>query len=249
MMHALTEEDRERYKRQMTLEGFGEECQVKLMNSSAFVTRAGGLGGPVALYLAMAGIGKLVIAHGGRTTWSNLNRMLLQTHDSVGRPRIEKIGESLRRLNPHVELMLVGEDANADNVNDLVAQADVICDCSPMFEERYLLNEAAVAQRKPMVEAAMDGMQAYLTVLVPGETGCLRCLWPEQSSEWDGTAFPVIGGVPGATGCLASLEAIKVLTGCGAPLKGEMLLMDVGIHSYRKVKVHRRAECPVCGYL
>jgi len=245
----LTETDRKKYARQMILPGFGEGAQRKLKNSAALVTRAGGLGGPAALYLAVAGIGKLVVAHGGDLTWSNLNRQILMAADWVGRPRAAKIEEAIRRMNPDVDLTVIPEDANAENAQEWVAGVDIVCDCPPTFAERYALNEAIVAQGKPMVEAAMNGMESHLTVIVPGQTPCLRCLYPEESEWWSGKTFPVLGALSGALGCFTAIEAIKMLTGYGEPLVGTLLTFDAETHDYRKFKVRRRPDCPVCGHL
>jgi molybdopterin-synthase adenylyltransferase len=245
----LTEHDRRKYERQMTLTGYGEEQQKALKNSAALVARCGGLGGTVALYLAAAGIGRLTLMHGGDLTWSNLNRQVLMTHDGVGTPRADMLRETLRRFNPDVELTVIAEDPSEGNIDDWVTRVDVICDCPPTFEERYALNRASVRHRKPMIEAAMNGLEAHLTVLVPGETACLQCIYPELSPEWCGSTFPVMGAVSGALGCLAALEAVKVLTGLGKPLRGELLAFDTENHEYRKYKLHRDPACAVCSHL
>jgi molybdopterin/thiamine biosynthesis adenylyltransferase len=248
-MLELTDLDRARYARQMTIPGFGEEAQRKLKNSSALVSRAGGLGGPTALWLACAGIGRLKIAHGGNLTYSNLNRQILMAADWVGKPRADKIRESIVRMNPDVDLTVIAEDANEKNAADLVSDVDLVCDCPPTFAERYALNAAIVARGIPMVEAAMNSMEGHLTVIVPGQTPCLRCLYPETSEWWSGAAFPVLGAVSGTVGSLAAVEAIKMLTGFGQPLVGQMLVIDMETHDYRKLKIARWPECPVCGHL
>jgi len=212
------------------------------------VARGGGVGGTVALYLAAAGIGRLIVMHAGNLTWSNLNRQILMSQEGVGRPRTEQIAQSLLRFNPDLRLTVVGEDPSDANLDQWVSQADVICDCVPTFEERYALNRASVRHRKPMIEAAMNGMEAHLTVLVPGQTPCLQCLYPEISQEWSGTGFPVLGAVSGTVGCLAAIEAIKVLTHFGRPLTGRLLVMDLESHDYRQLAVRRAPTCPVCGH-
>jgi molybdopterin/thiamine biosynthesis adenylyltransferase len=245
----LTDADRRKYERQMTLAGFGEDAQRRLKNSAALVARCGGLGGTVALYLAAAGIGRLVLMHGGSLTWSNLNRQILLTHDWVGRPRADKLKESILRFNPDVDLTVVAADPTEENIDEWASRVDLICDCPPTFEERYTLNRASVRHRKPMIEAAMNGMECHLTVFVPGETPCLSCLWPEPPPDWTGTDFPVLGAVSGAVACLAAIEGVKVLGGFGKPLKGQLLVFDTECHEYRKVRIHRDPNCPVCGSL
>jgi len=130
----LTDADRRKYQRQMTLAGFGEPAQRRLKNAEALVARCGGLGGTVALYLAAAGIGRLTLMHGGNVTWSNLNRQILMTADWIGRPRADKLRESLHRFNPDVELTVIPEDPADQNLDAWVARADVVCYCPPTFE-------------------------------------------------------------------------------------------------------------------
>ena len=248
-MAELTDLDREMFKRQIQMPGFGEQAQLKLKNSSALVTRVGGLGGPVALYLAMAGIGKLVIAHSGKLTWSNLNRQILMRYDHVGKPRIECATELFERLHPECEVIAIGEDANERNAREWVSQVDIVCDCPPTFEERYALNKACVELRKPLIEAAMYGMEGNLTTIVPGETPCLACLVPETPDWWQPYGFPVLGAVCAALGCLAAAEAVKVLTGFGAALKGQMLSYDMNAMDFLKFPVKRRPDCTICRHL
>lgn len=257
-MVALTDNERARYVRHLPL--IGEEGQERLKAATALVTRCGGVGGAAALYLAAAGIGRLIMVHEGNLTWSNLNRMILQTHDWVGKPRIIKIRESLHRLNPDVEVVTIAEPFTEAMGQRLATQADVLLSCTPVWQERVALNAFAVRHRKPLVEAAMNGMEGTLTVIMPGETPCLRCIYPEDptSDWWDAWSFPVLGAVAGITGCYAAIEAIKVIVGqgtrderrgVGKPLTNRMLIFDTANHAYRLVKVRRLPNCPVCGNL
>ncbi|MFN4180872.1 MAG: HesA/MoeB/ThiF family protein [Armatimonadota bacterium] len=252
----LTENELARFVRQLSL--LTEEGQERLRKATALVTRCGGVGGSAALYLAAAGIGRLIMIHEGNTTWSNLNRMILQTYDWVGKPRIVKIRESIHRLNPDVEIVAIAEPFTEDLGNELAQQADVLLSCTPVWQERVALNAVAVKNRKTLIEAAMNGMEGTLTVIVPGETPCLRCIYPEDPTEdwWDAWGFPVLGAVAGMTGCLAAIEAIKVILGQGTPTEGNrigkpltnrMLIFDTANHDYRVVKVKRLPNCPVCG--
>lgn len=243
----LTDWDRDKYRRQIQIAGFGEEAQRRLKSASALVTRVGGLGGPTALQLAAAGLGRLVIAHGGSVTPSNLNRMVLVRGDGVGRPRAAQMRETLLRFNPDCEVVAVPEHATEGNVSSLVAQVDVVCDTTPRFEERLLLNRECWRQGKPMVDSGMNGMEAQLTTLIPGQTPCLQCVIPEVPDWWDPLGFGVLGAVPGALGALTALEAIKVLTGYGTPLAGVLLTFDAEDLTFARYRIHRRPDCPVCG--
>ncbi len=246
-MIPLTDMDREVYKRQMQQPGFGEEAQLKLKNSSALVSRVGGLGGPLSLYLAMAGVGKVVVAHGGDLTPSNMNRMILMKYDHIGKPRAEVMKDQFARLAPNTEVVVIPEHATEEKALQWAAEVDIICDCSPVFEERFALNKAAVALGKPMVEAAMYGMECTLTTIVPGKTPCLQCFIPEVPAWWKPLGFPVIGAVSASLGCLAAMEAIKVLTGFGATLQGTLLNYDCDEMEFTKFPLTRRPDCPVCG--
>ncbi|MGQ9463561.1 MAG: HesA/MoeB/ThiF family protein [Candidatus Fervidibacter sp.] len=255
---ALTENERARYVRHLSL--VTEEGQEKLKNATVLITRCGGVGGAAALYLAATGIGRMVLIHEGKTTWSNLNRQILQTYDWVGKPRIVKIRESIHRLNPDVEILAIAEPFSEELGNELATQVDVMLSCTPVWQERVALNSVAVRHKKPLVEAAMNGMEGTLTVIVPGETPCLRCIYPEDPTNdwWDAWSFPVLGAISGITGCFAAIEAIKVIVGqtsgsekpkVGMPLTNRMLTFDIANHVYRTVKVRRREDCPVCSHL
>ncbi|MFQ6099258.1 MAG: ThiF family adenylyltransferase [Armatimonadota bacterium] len=243
----LNDWELEKYKRQMQIPGFGPEAQKALKNSAALITRVGGLGGPTALYLAAAGIGKLLLAHGGNLTPSNLNRQILMRGDAVGQPRIPQARETILRFNPDVDVVALAENASEENVADWVSQVDVVCDTSPSFEERLLLNRECWRQGKPLVDSAMSGMECQITTLVPGETPCLQCIVADVPDEWEVYGFGVLGAVPGALGCMTALEAIKVLTGFGEALKGTLLTLDMEDMTFQRYRIRPRADCPVCG--
>lgn len=246
-MLELSEQELEKYRRQMMIPGFGEEAQRKLKNSTALVTRVGGLGGPAALMLAMAGIGKLIVGHGGTLTWSNLNRQILMRGDSVGKPRAPQAKETLLRANPDVEVVAIADEITDKNAVEWLQGVDIALSCPPTFEERFALNRGCVMLRKPLIEAAMYSMEGSLTTIIPGETPCLACMTPEAPSWWLPLGFPVLGAVSATIGCLAAIEAIKVLTGLGEPLKGRLLTFDALGMDFAKYKIHRRADCAVCG--
>jgi molybdopterin/thiamine biosynthesis adenylyltransferase len=242
----LTAEERAIYEWQMWLPGFGESAQRKLKRASVLISRVGGLGGLVAYQLAAAGVGKLILAHGGILRPGDLNRQLLQTHDHLGKPRIENIVRRLRELNPRVEIVGVGENVSNANAVELVNQADVVVDAAPLFEERFALNHAAVALNRPMVECAMYAMEAHITTFIPGITGCLACLCPEKPTTWR-RQFPVLGAVSGTVACIGAVEVVKVLTGLGTPLAGTLLAMDLGTMEFRRLKTQANPDCAVCG--
>ncbi len=242
----LTDEERALYEWQMWVPGVGDQGQQKLKSAAVLISRVGGLGGLVALELAAAGVGKLVLAHGGDLQASDLNRQLLQTHDHIGKPRIESIVRRLQDINPRCEIVGVPENISEANADSLIAQVDIVVDAAPMFEERLALNAAAVRARKPMVECAMHALEASVTTFLPGKTGCLACYVPDVPPAWK-RQFPVFGAVSGTAGCIGAMEVIKLITGIGETLAGEMLSMNLATMQFRKVRLPRRADCVVCG--
>ena len=242
----LTDEEKAIYEWQMWVPGMGEAGQRKLKDATVLISRCGGLGGLVAYELAAAGVGKLIIAHAGDVKPSDLHRQLLMTADWVGKPRIESIARRLGELNPRIEVVGIPENMDEHNVAELVGRADVVVDCAPLFEERLLLNRESVRQNKPMVECAMYELQFHITTFLPGRSPCLACLHPETPPHWK-REFPVFGAVSGTVGCMGAMEAIKVLTGIGEPLAGQLLTMDLRDFQVMKTQISRRKDCPVCG--
>jgi molybdopterin/thiamine biosynthesis adenylyltransferase len=242
----LNDIEKATYEWQMSVPGFGEEGQKKLRNACVMISRCGGLGSVVAYELAAAGIGKLVLAHGGNVKHSDLNRQLLMTYDWLGKPRIQSVARRLKDLNPRLDIVAVDENVHEDNVVALTQQADVIVDCAPLFQERYLMNQQAVLQKKPMVECAMYELEAQVTSIMPGKTACLSCLYPEFPSTWK-REFPVFGAVSGTLGCIAAMEAIKIVSGLGTPLYNQLLAFNLGHVSFMKTAIQSRPDCQICG--
>jgi molybdopterin/thiamine biosynthesis adenylyltransferase len=241
----LTDEERAIYEWQMWVPGVGEEGQRKLKAATVFISRVGGLGSVVALELAAAGVGRLVLAHAGDVQPSDLNRQLLQTHDHLGKPRMDSIVRRLRELNPRCEIIGIAENVNEENAARLITDADIVVDAAPMFQERLAMNRAAFVLGIPMVECAMHELTAHVTTFIPGRTGCLECQVPQVPQTWT-RQFPVFGAVSGTVACLGAMEAIKLITGIGEPLAGEMVAMDLSSMRFRRVSLPRRADCPVC---
>ncbi len=244
----LTDSERAVYEWQLWVDGFGESGQEKLKGASVLVSRCGGVGGTVAYQLAAAGVGRLVLAHRGNLRANDLNRQLLMSHAGVGQSRVEQAARRLRQFNPFVEVETVEENVSAENVERLVEGVDLVVACAPVFRERLLMNRAAVAQGKPLVDCAMYELEAQLTTIVPGRTPCLACLYPSEPPAWS-REFPVFGAVAGTVGCLGAMEAIKVLANLGEPLLGQLLVSDLRDMTFRKVAIQRRPGCAVCGGL
>ena len=241
----LTAEERSVYEWQLGVAGFGEEGQKSLKSASVLVTRVGGVGGAAAMALAAAGVGRLVLAHQGNVRQNDLNRQTLMTADWVGKPRVESAQRRLRAFNPRVAVEIHDVNVGEDNVDALVASADLVVDAAPLFRERFLLNRAAVEQGKPMVDAAMYELEAQLTTFLPGQTPCLTCLYPGDPPGWR-REFPVFGAVSTVIGSMAAMEAIKVLSGIGEPLLGRLLVADLRDMTFRTVRLQRNPQCLVC---
>ena len=242
----LIPEELDTYEWQMWVPDFGQMGQEKLKNASVMISRCGGLGSVVAYELAAAGIGRLVLAHAGNVNYSDLNRQLLMTYDWLGKPRIESAKRRLLELNPRLEIIAVNENVTSENVLQLVAEADLIVDCAPLFEERFAMNAEAVAQRKPIVECAMYDLEATITSITPGQTPCLACLTPEPPPAWT-RQFPVFGAVSGTVGCMGAMEAIKIIAGFGKPLLGKMVRIDLRDMTFDTLDLARNPNCAVCG--
>ena len=168
------------------------------------------------------------------------------THDWLGRPRVESAEQRLKELNPRLQIVAVPENVSEENAERLVSEADLIVDCAPLFEERFAMNRQAVLQKKPIVECAMYDLDAQITTVIPGQTACLSCLFPEKPPEWR-REFPVFGAVSGTVGCIAAMEAIKVLAGFGEPLANRLLTFDLRSMRFSKLAIERKPDCPVCG--
>lgn len=241
----LTDEERAVYEWQIWVPEFGEAGQEKLKNASVLVSRVGGLGSVVAYELAAAGVGTLVLAHAGNVKPSDLNRQLLMTHDWLGKPRVESATRRLKELNPRLNILPVAENIHNENAARLIEQVDLIVDCAPLFPERYAMNREAIRQNKPLIECAMYDMEAQITTILPGQTPCLKCLYPQDPPAWK-REFPVFGAVSGTVGCLAAMEAIKVLADLGETLAGHLLTMDLRDMTFRKRAIQRDPNCELC---
>jgi molybdopterin-synthase adenylyltransferase len=242
----LTHMERERYRRQLMLRGFTTDHQRWLRNSTALVAGVGGLGGTAALYLAAAGIGRLILVHAGNLTLSNMNRQVIMKHKAIGKSRVVQAKKTIQEMNPEVEIEAIDVRIRADNVGMLVRTAQIALSARPNFDERRVLNRACIEKGIPMVEAAMNGMEGYLFNVLPPVTPCVHCVYPEDDPSWEEMGFPVMGAVSGMLGCMMALEAIKLLTGYGKPLLSEMLVFNMYDMDFRKVRIPRDEHCEIC---
>jgi len=247
----FTEEQVQRYSRHIILPNIGGKGQRKLLDSSVLVIGAGGLGSPVALYLAAAGIGKLGIVDFDQVDVTNLQRQILHTTADVGRSKVASAVEHLRAINPTIEV--VGHETLlfSTNVFEIFEGYDVIVDGTDNFPVRYLVNDATQFTGKPLVYGSIYQFEGQAPVFMPGqETPCYRCLFPAPPPPGTVPSCAeggVFGVLPGVIGSIQATEAIKIITGEGDTLEGRLLLYDALTMDFQEMKIRWDADCPVCG--
>lgn len=245
----LSDEQLLRYSRQIMLDGFDIAGQQALLEATVLVVGLGGLGSPAAMYLAAAGIGRLVLADGDAVDLSNLQRQIAHATASIGQPKVESAAVTLAALNPEVAVETVAGYLDGEALEQAVANADVVVDATDNFSTRFALNRACVAVGRPLVSGAAIRTEAQLTVYDPrrSDSPCYRCLYSEQSGEdLACSEAGVIAPLVGVIGSLQALEVIKLVAGFGEPLVGRLLLFDGRYGEWRELKLARDSECPVC---
>jgi molybdopterin/thiamine biosynthesis adenylyltransferase len=243
----LSAEEWARYARQVGPGVLSRDGQSRLAGSTALVTRVGGMGGPAAMALVMAGVGRVIVAHGGHLISPDLNRQVLGSEEFLGQLRAPSFAERLRSMNRFVRVEEIDHEPDDDEALRLARQSDVILSCPPTFIERLRLNRAAVEAGVPLIDAAQWGLMGTLIAVRPGQTACLRCLYPQDPPFEE--AFPVVGAISSAVGAMAALEAVKILSGTGVPLFGRLWMID-GFHGGSSlIKLTRNPECACCGHL
>ena len=240
----LSEKELERYHRQMLIRNWGEEGQKKLRSSTVFIAGAGGLGSPVAIYLAVAGIGRIRICDCGDPELSNLNRQILYTEQDIGKNKALSARETLLALNPHVVVEPLTDKITEQTVAGLVADSHIIIDCLDNFPTRHILNRYAVKTGLPFIHGGIYGISGQLTFIHTPETPCLNCIFPGSPPP---AVFPVAGVTPGVIGVLEALEVIKWIVGIGENLKGKLLIWDGELMEFQKIAINKDPNCPVCG--
>lgn len=247
---ALTEEQIERYGRQIVLPEVGHQGQQRLVKAKVLVAGAGGLGSPVALYLAAAGIGTIGIADGDAVELSNLQRQIIHATSDLGRPKAESAARRVRALNPDVHVVTHRQRLISQNILAIVEGYDLVVDGTDNFPARYLINDGCVLAEKPFVHGAVFRFEGQATTILPGQGPCYRCIYPEppppgllSSPEEAG----VLGAVAGVIGAVQASEAIKWVLGQGELLVGRLLIYDALRASCREVKVQHDRNCVVCG--
>ncbi len=253
-MHAdpppLAPEEYRRYGRHLTLPEIGEDGQRRLKASTVLVVGAGGLGSPVALYLAAAGVGRITLADFDVVDVTNLQRQVLFGTRDLGREKVVAAADRLRDLNPHVAVEPLAERVSSANVRALVRAADVVVDGSDNFTTRYLVSDACVLEGRPYVYGSIFRFDGQASVFHPPAGPCYRCLFPEPPPDAlvpNCAQAGVLGVLPGLVGSIQAAETLKLLLGIGRPLLGRLLLVDALDGGFREVRLRRDPACPACG--
>lgn len=246
----LTPDQRNRYQRHLLLPEVGEVGQQKLLNKSVLLLGAGGLGSPAALYLAAAGVGHIGIIDMDEVDASNLQRQILHNMDRIGERKVESAKKTIQLLNPDVEVTTYDVRLGADNVLDIIDGYDVIVDGMDNFPTRYLVNDAALLKKIPVVHGSIFRFEGQVTVFRPYEGPCYRCFVPEPPPAELAPSCSeagVLGVLPGIVGSIQAMEAIKLLLDLGDPLVGRLLSYDALEETFRTFKMRRDPNCPACG--
>jgi len=246
----LTPEELRRYNRHLILPEVGLEGQKKLKAASVLLVGAGGLGSPLALYLAAAGVGRLGLVDFDVVDETNLQRQVLHGTKDVGRPKLESARDRIRDINPYVQVDLYETRLTSENALDIIKEYDLVADGTDNFPTRYLVNDACVLAGKPNVYASIFRFEGQVSVFGTPDGPCYRCLYPEPPPPGlvpSCAEGGVLGVLPGLVGTIQATEVIKMILGIGTPLIGRLLLVDALHMQFRTLKVRKNPECPICG--
>lgn len=246
---SFSEEQHLRYLRHIMLPEVGVEGQIKINNAKVFVVGAGGLGSPVGYYLSAAGVGTLAFIDNDNVDLSNLQRQIAHSVKTLGEPKVESAKKTFESLNPHVHVIPIKERLTKHNILGLIKDYEIVVDCSDNFATRFLVNDACVMLKKPLVTGAIFKFEGQLTVVIPSEGPCYRCLFeepPPPGALPSPSEVGLFGAIPGVIGTLQAAEILKLILNIGAVLKGELLIYNALKASFRKVKVPKNPDCPIC---
>jgi molybdopterin-synthase adenylyltransferase len=240
-----------RYSRHILMPQVGIEGQSRLLRSRVLVMGMGGLGSPVAMYLAASGVGHLVIVDHDKVDLTNLQRQIVHATDRIGQPKVASAERTLRALNPDIQIMGIDHKLDAAELEHQVQLADVVVDATDNFATRHLLNRVCVHEATPLVSGAVVRFEGQVTVFRPdlADSACYRCLYPDNEEPDEPCAqFGVLAPAVGVIGCVQAVETVKLLMGIGETLSGRLLLMDALTMEWRTVKLRKDPSCPVCAH-
>jgi molybdopterin-synthase adenylyltransferase len=240
----LSQEELVRYDRQILIPELGREGQERLKKAKVFIAGAGGLGSPVSIYLAVAGIGHIRIADHDVVDPSNLNRQILHWHSDIGRLKVDSAEEKLSKINPDMKIEIISGTIDEASVASMTDGFDAIVDAMDNFPTRYILNRAAVERNIPFFHGAVRGLEGRAMTIIPGKTACLRCMYHGTPPA---EKFPVLGATPAVIGSIQATEVIKYLTGMGDLLTDRLLIYDGMVMTFKEFKIRKNPECDHCG--
>jgi sulfur-carrier protein adenylyltransferase/sulfurtransferase len=246
----LSSEEIQRYSRHLIMPEVGMEGQLKLKQGRVLLVGTGGLGSPMALYLAAAGVGKIGIVDFDTVDFSNLQRQVIHGTSDVGRRKIDSAEERMRDINPHIEVVRHEVALMSENALDIIKDYDIVADGTDNFPTRYLVNDACVLLRKPNVYGSIFRFEGQASVFATEEGPCYRCLYPEPPPPGlvpSCAEGGVLGILPGVVGLIQATEVVKLILGQGEPLIGRLVLYDALSMRFRELKLRRNPDCPVCG--
>ncbi|MGE3803285.1 MAG: molybdopterin-synthase adenylyltransferase MoeB [Gemmataceae bacterium] len=246
----LSQQEVARYSRHLIMPEVALDGQKRLKASSVLLIGAGGLGSPLGLYLAAAGVGRIGLVDFDVVDFSNLQRQVLHGTPDVGRPKLQSAKERLNAINPEVQINLYGERLSADNAMKICEPYDIVIDGTDNFPTRYLVNDVCVLLKKPNVYGSIFRFDGQASVFFPPHGPCYRCLYPEPPPPGEVPSCAeggVLGILPGLVGCIQATEAVKLILGSGSPLIGRLLLYDALQMTFQQFKVKRNPKCPICG--
>ncbi|WP_066636453.1 HesA/MoeB/ThiF family protein [Desulfolucanica intricata] len=247
-MAAISEAQRQRYKRNILITELGEKGQKKLLKSSVLIVGAGGLGSPAAYYLAAAGIGHIGLVDDDSVDLSNLQRQILHTTADLGRPKVLSARDKLEKLNPELRITSYHHRLTTENIKQIISQYNIVVDATDNFETRYLINETCLNLSKPFVHGGVLGLVGQVTTFWPGRGPCYTCLFREPPSKSVPTAaeLGILGAVAGIIGTIQAVEVVKAITGVGTLLIGRMLMLDAASMSFQEIKIEKDPDCLAC---
>ncbi len=246
----FTEEQLQRYSRHIILPEVGGKGQKKISSAKVFIIGAGGLGCPVGYYLTAAGVGTIALVDNDNVELSNLQRQIAHSVNTLDVNKADSAKKTFEALNPDVRLIAIKERLNNKNILDFIKDYDIIVDGSDNFPTRYLVNDACVMLKKPLVSGAILRFEGQVTTILPGDGPCYRCLFedpPPPGLVPSCQEAGVLGVLPGVIGGLQATEVLKLILGKGNPLKGQLLIYDALRTNFRKVKIPKNRKCPICG--
>ncbi|MGO9613837.1 MAG: HesA/MoeB/ThiF family protein [Dissulfurispiraceae bacterium] len=245
----FSEEQMDRYSRHLILPGIGARGQEKLLRARVVIIGAGGLGCAVGYYLAAAGVGTIGLVDNDTVETSNLQRQIAHSMKTVGMSKVDSAKATFEALNPDVAIVGIKERVRRDNIENLLGDYDIVVDGSDNFQTRYLVNDACVLMKKPLISGAILGFEGQVTTIMPGEGHCYRCLFEEVPPEGlvpSCSQAGVIGAITGVIGSLQAVEVIKLIVGKGKVLKNSLLTYDALTTTFRRLTIPANPDCPVC---